>query len=752
MSDYDFKSLSDKEFEQLCVDVISELEGRRFERFKPGKDKGVDGRFFAPQGGEVIVQCKHWANTPIETLVRRLKSDELPKIKRLSPSRYIVAVSNALSRTDKAAIQEGLSPYVKSPSDVLGREDINDAIRRYRPIEERHYKLWLSSSTVLLHMLNKPIFERSAFSVEEIMVAAKKYVPTVNHDAALNKLEQRGSVIVTGEPGIGKTTLAEHLCLHYVAKGFEFFKIVDEIKEAESVFIRDVPQIFYFDDFLGRNYLEALSGHEGAHITNFIRRVSRDGSKRFVLTSRSTILNQGRVLIDSFQNQKIDRNEFEIKMASLTQIDRARILYSHIWHSDLAPEIVDEIYKNKRYRDVVAHQNYNPRLISFITDSDRLLDVPVIGYWSYVKKILDCPIDVWENPFVAQQDDFGRAIVLLVALNGRGISQGELAEAFARFVSLPQNAAMNGRKDFLTNLRHLTGSLLNRQIFKDVSTEPFINLFNPSIGDFILGRVISDAPLLRVGFLSLRSTNSLSTLSNLRSNNLVTAAVLDGLIATILEEAVQCRFTGFSAEYISSASVRLMESRDLTPSDRAIIEKSIAFVVQEEVPSFVVDAAKLWAFALEHKMISEEKASAFVKTACENNATLSELEELGCVVIWMEERGDWWAESKECIQTAIVQYFSGNLDGEVDEAEVFDGIEYQDYRSARANVEHILQKKIDKIGFGIDGADMENLVDEYDVKHHHAEYFSPSSNRGNLHNSRVSQVSVDEIDDLFDRS
>ena len=46
MSDYDFSTLNDKEFEVLCADVLSTVHGHRFERFKPGKDAGVDGRYF----------------------------------------------------------------------------------------------------------------------------------------------------------------------------------------------------------------------------------------------------------------------------------------------------------------------------------------------------------------------------------------------------------------------------------------------------------------------------------------------------------------------------------------------------------------------------------------------------------------------------------------------------------------------------------------------------------------------------------
>jgi len=111
MSDYDFKTLNDKEFEILCVDLLGEVTGRRFERFKAGRDAGVDGRFFADDGKEVILQCKHWSNTPIKQLISELERTEKPKLSQLNPKKYILAVSNALSRADKKAIYRALSPH-----------------------------------------------------------------------------------------------------------------------------------------------------------------------------------------------------------------------------------------------------------------------------------------------------------------------------------------------------------------------------------------------------------------------------------------------------------------------------------------------------------------------------------------------------------------------------------------------------------------------------------------------------------------
>jgi hypothetical protein len=85
MSRYDLSALDDKEFEVLACRLLSLEWGERIERFKPGRDKGVDGRYFGSEGGEVIVQCKHWARSPLSTLLRALETDEAAKVDALTP-------------------------------------------------------------------------------------------------------------------------------------------------------------------------------------------------------------------------------------------------------------------------------------------------------------------------------------------------------------------------------------------------------------------------------------------------------------------------------------------------------------------------------------------------------------------------------------------------------------------------------------------------------------------------------------------
>ena len=130
MIDYDFSTLNDKEFENLSIDLISKDKDKRFERFKAGKDGGIDGRFYHDNGSQEIVQCKHYLKTGFRGLINSLKKEnnsinEIDKVKKLNPSKYIFVTSLPLSAENKKIIKELFNPYIKNDSDIYGQEDLN---------------------------------------------------------------------------------------------------------------------------------------------------------------------------------------------------------------------------------------------------------------------------------------------------------------------------------------------------------------------------------------------------------------------------------------------------------------------------------------------------------------------------------------------------------------------------------------------------------------------------------------------------
>src|ERR1700736_2419450 len=111
MPNYDFQALSSYDFELLARDLLQEELRVRLESFAKGKDKGIDFRFRNP-AGDIVVQCKHYAS--YDDLYRVLKRDEVLKVQRLKPARYILVVSTPLTPHRKDEILALFAPYCLS--------------------------------------------------------------------------------------------------------------------------------------------------------------------------------------------------------------------------------------------------------------------------------------------------------------------------------------------------------------------------------------------------------------------------------------------------------------------------------------------------------------------------------------------------------------------------------------------------------------------------------------------------------------
>lgn len=749
MSDYDFKPLNDKEFEILCADLLGEVEGHHFERFKAGRDAGVDGRYFSAQGNEVILQCKHWCNTPLTKLIRELNNTEKPKLDKLKPHRYLLAVSNPLSRTDKKAIHRALAPHIASESDIFGKEDLNDFLKGKAHIEQRHYKLWLHSASILGHIFNNAILGRSAFSLEEIIRSSSRYVVTANHEAALKILERLGVVIITGEPGVGKTTLADHLCLHYVTQGFAYLKIGDDIREAESAFDPESQQVIYFDDFLGRNYLEALKGHEGNQITQFLRRIATNKNKRFVLTSRSTILNQGKFLIDSLEHGNVQRNEYELRIKSLTDLDKAQILYNHIWHSGLGDEYIEQLYFNRRYREIIEHKNFNPRLISYITDTTRLETCPPHDYWSYIVRSLTNPSQVWENPFNAQQDDYGRAIILLVVLNGGPLDEKALAETYHRYLALPENQNLHGRREFQSNIRLLTGSFLNRIVATQARS--MIDLFNPSIGDYVLKRYAGDVSALRLGFQSLRTLRSTITLRSLQGDRHLSEAEAKSICDVLIDNLADSKFNDVSVEYVSALCDVYRGCGGFRGQVSAALRAAVIFIVNK-----CIDEEKNYSFGViewgvKQCIVTPTQALDFIAGNIDTVSSHTEIKAMQSLLSAIPKDMPRYGEITQSSKEHVIELVSDNLSEFIDVNFAFSKVEYEDDRAAGNELVKLIEEELVELGVDFCADDVGRILDVFDVSHELQKYFENSPEGDDREYEGPTMLAIDEIDDLFDR-
>lgn len=217
---YDFKVLSPADFEDLTRDLLQQLWKVKLESFKTGRDQGIDLRYAVVPGHSTIIQCKHYVGSTVAKLIHDLRTKEMPKITRLAPQFYVLVTSLQLSPADKDKLVSVLQPYVRTPDTIIGAEDLNNLLGLHSEIETKHFKLWLSSTAVLERVLYNASQVETDFNVDRVRRALPLYVQTENYSRAMKILEESKFVIISGVPGIGKTTLADMLLFAHLEAGY----------------------------------------------------------------------------------------------------------------------------------------------------------------------------------------------------------------------------------------------------------------------------------------------------------------------------------------------------------------------------------------------------------------------------------------------------------------------------------------------------------------------------------------------------
>lgn len=601
MSDFNFGNLTDREFERLAIDVISEIENVQIKLFKPGKDDGIDGYFTDKEGKTVIVQAKHYWKSGLPRLLQHCISTESASVNKIEPSRYIFICSSGLSPQNMQKIQAGekttkakqknevkdnkkkvkkiFSPYIKKIDDIYGLDDLNLFLssEKNRHILQKHYKLWMTSTSVLKLILNSGIHERSDSKLEDIVENLKYYVRTENHDNAIKKLSQSNCLVITGEPGVGKSTLAEQICNMYVAEGYQFIE-VRNIEMAWHIFDKNSQQIFYFDDFLGPNYLEALENNQDSEVIDFMKKVKKDKTKKFILTSRTSILTQGKDKSVKFKVGKLDRKEYLLNVDSITYSEKAEILYNHIYHSNLPDELASIYFVNSQYKKVINHRNYNPRLIEFITDIEYSYS-KVDDYWSFVIDSLDNPAEIWKQAIETQLKQYHRFILYIICLKGI-IEEQLLQTIFDQIIKKGKNIDIESEFPFTSAIRLLSGSYINRKLDDE---EVDYTVINPSLTDYIIPTLFREPNVVvdLIFFLHpTMSTRQLAGLFNSRmtnNNNLV--RISKKLLNRFNENKINNEFSTFLINFISDKKL-------ISEIDNPVIENFIKKVNSNGITSY----------------------------------------------------------------------------------------------------------------------------------------------------------------------
>ncbi|MBE9466502.1 ATP-binding protein [Dyadobacter subterraneus] len=394
----------------------------------------------------------------------------------------------------------------------------------YPEIQKEHFKLWFSSTTVLSEILNWNIKNRShIFKEEELKRRLRLFVETPFLSNARNFLTKNNFIIITGQPGAGKTTNAELLIYELIKDNYELVIIDDDIKDVErSLSDNNNKQIFYYDDFLGHTSYEIAKakGSETA-LLKILRRVSFLENKKFIFTTRTFILNTAVGESERLRQFNIKAREGTINLEEYTSENKFQLLTNHIEESKISNQLKEVLHKTDIKNFVVNHRNFSPRSVEFITSSETITAETPESFEKFIKNNFDKPDEIWRHAYEQQINEIDRLLLNTMASFGDSVRFEELENAFISRLNYESefNNFVRPINAFKLSITRLEGGF----IIMDQDDYCYCQFLNYSLSDFMTSCLQNNLDeVLRISesatYLS-QLTNRLFTLSNTRFKN-----------------------------------------------------------------------------------------------------------------------------------------------------------------------------------------------------------------------------------------
>ncbi len=482
-----YANLNDVEFEYLCQDIMSKKLGIELRRFAAGRDGGIDlaDNTYNPN---IIVQVKHYPKTDISGLINSL-AKEVEKTKKLKPKQYYICCSKELSAARVSEIYSMFSEYMSSDSNVITIIEIDDFLNQKSNVDvlQKHYKLWIASTNILQEIYNNNIFLDCDSLLSSIDVDEKYYVRTLAYDKALICLSKTNTLLLIGDPGVGKTVTSKMLIFTYAAMDYRVRYTTDvtdlaSLKKSLSQ-DRNRKEIILLDDCFGQAYFEMKSS-QGGELVSLIKYVNASDNKILILNSRITIYQEAKKRTPELI-KSLEYNEFKVQvvdMSVMPKLDKAKILYNHMYFNTNDMIFFKEIKKDNNYMKIIEHKNYNPRIIEFVTNPNRYKGIAVDRYFDFITRSLDNPYLVWDNEYEERIQMVDRCLLTTLFSHSRTMIPYKLAKlSFEKRVQHMANIDMTINQ-FERSLFRLQDSFL--KIVDDCGDKK-ISMINPSINDYL---------------------------------------------------------------------------------------------------------------------------------------------------------------------------------------------------------------------------------------------------------------------------
>ena len=179
--------------------------------------------------------------------------------------------------------------------------------------------------------------------------------------------------------------------------------------------------------------------------------------------------------------------KYTLRLRDYSKSHRAKMLFNHLYFSDLPDSRLELLVKDKVYETIVEHEHFNPRIVETISKFANSRALSDRDYLEFVRRTFNNPATVWEQPFRQDIGPVARLTLMALWTFGEPVDLETLKRATKQLASGGEEAEVDF--EFTDALRQLDGNFISTDRYPGTTKKSghFIvaQFGNPSIEEFI---------------------------------------------------------------------------------------------------------------------------------------------------------------------------------------------------------------------------------------------------------------------------
>lgn len=504
MTNFDFhKLLFPTEFENFCRDVLEIREKNiRFTTYKSGRDGGIDIKSTNTKE-KIIGQCKLYDPNNYNGLLRSLKK-EVIKCKKQNTDRYILCINIELTPARSLEIKEIFGDYIQYEEDIIDGIKLNKYLNQeeYEYLFKSYSKLLVPNFKSIEFALDKVVYrkyhQKTIYFLNQIKSKHRLFHHTAQLPFLIQKLEENKVIILTGNPGVGKTTTAMMIANYFLSRKVKDLIFLEERDYTDVLSIIDGDRLVVVDDFWGQNFTPDIKNHSTfqREFQTIIEHVINSDNCFLILTSRDYVIRDVLKRAEFETKNLLDENKYIINIEENTDEDKVKILLNHLLFYDFDLSYFLSAQYDDYFEYIIKHRNYSPRHLDFFTRSYLKEDYQSsYSFYKSLNKYLDNPSTFWNEAF-QMLNPTAKTILLVLLTSGDPISIDDLKSSFDN-IQIKVREILNESiipTDFYNELKKLEEfyiSIDKNEYYLDT----LIEFQSPGIKDYLLEFLRNDGYL-----------------------------------------------------------------------------------------------------------------------------------------------------------------------------------------------------------------------------------------------------------------